>query len=147
MNKKVKNTKEKIFNKLMVQEIAISSIIMALIEFFTLIYLLKIKHYDLTLVRSYLLTLMVFMENIHIFNCRSEVKSIFKTSMLNNRFLMLSILITSIIQVMIVSYEPWAKFFNLTVIPVNSIWVLLLLTVPILVVMEIYKFVKRNNEN
>ena len=147
MNKKVKNTKEKIFNKLMVQEIAISSITMALIEFFALIYLLKIKHYDLTLVRSYLLTLMVFMENIHIFNCRSEVKSIFKTSMLNNRFLMLSILITSIIQVMIVSYEPWAKFFNLTVIPVNSIWVLLLLTVPILVVMEIYKFVKRNNKN
>ena len=86
MNKKVKNTKEKIFNKLMVQEIAISSITMALIEFFALIYLLKIKHYDLTLVRSYLLTLMVFMENIHIFNCRSEVKSIFKTSMLNNRF-------------------------------------------------------------
>ena len=131
----------------MVQEIAISSITMALIEFFALIYLLKIKHYDLNLVRSYLLTLMVFMENIHIFNCRSEVKSIFKTSMLNNRFLMLSILITSIIQVMIVSYEPWAKFFNLTVIPVNSIWVLLLLTVPILVVMEIYKFVKRNNKN
>ena len=147
MNKKVKNTKEKIFNKLMVQEIAISSITMALIEFFALIYLLKIKHYDLTLIRSYLLTLMVFMENIHIFNCRSEVKSIFKTSMLNNRFLMLSILITSIIEVMIVSYEPWAKFFNLTVIPVNSIWFLLLLTVPILVVMEIYKFVKRNNEN
>ena len=60
---------------------------------------------------------------------------------------MLSILFTSIIQVMVVSYEPWAKFFSLTVIPVNSIWVLLLLTVPILVVMEIYKFVKRNNEN
>lgn len=147
MNKKVKNTKEKIFNKLMVEEIVISAITMSLIEFFALIYLLKIKHYDLTLVRSYLLTLMVFMENIHIFNCRSEVKSIFKTSMLNNRFLMLSILFTSIIQVMVVSYEPWAKFFSLTVIPVNSIWILLLLTVPILAVMEIYKFVKRNNKN
>lgn len=143
MNKKVKNAGEKIFNKLMVSQIVISSITMAVVEFIFLLYLIKVKNYDLTLVRSYLLTLMVFMENVHIFNCRSENVSIFKISTLNNRFLMLSILITSIIQVMIVSYEPWARFFKLTTIPIQDIGILLLLTIPVIVVMEIFKkFIK-----
>ena len=52
---------------------------------------------------------------------------------------MISILITSIIQVMIVSYEPWARFFKLTTIPIQDIGILLLLTIPVIVVMEIFK--------
>jgi magnesium-transporting ATPase (P-type) len=143
MNKKVKNKNEKIFNKLMISEIAVSAISMSILAFLFLLYLIKIKKCDLILTRSYLLTFMVFLENIHIFNCRSENLSAFKSSPLNNKVLMISILITSLIQGIIVSVEPLANFFKLTVIPVSEIFILLLLTTPIILVMEIFKLVRR----
>ena len=137
MKKKIR--KQKIFDKLMVQEIAISSIVMALIEFVFYWYLYKIKNFDILLIRSYLLTLMVFMENIQIFNCRSESKSIFKISGQNNMFLIFSIIITSLIQLIIVTKEPLASFFKLKAISLENASMLFILTIPLLVIMEIYK--------
>lgn len=135
--KKVK--KQTIFDKLMIKEIAISSIVMAIIEFVFYVYLYKVKNYDIVLIRTYLLTLMVFMENIQIFNCRSERISMFKISGRNNRFLIFSIVITSLIQLMIIRVEPIANFFQLTTIPIESAGLLFLLTIPLIVVMESFK--------
>ena len=70
LNKKIK--RQKIFDNLMIKEITISAIIMSVLEFVFYVYLYRIKNLDITLVRSYLLTFMVFLENIQIFNCRSE---------------------------------------------------------------------------
>lgn len=99
---KEKIKKQTIFDKLMIKEIAISSIVMAAIEFIFYVYLLKIRKTEIILARSYLLTLMVFMENIQIFNCRSEKKSAFKVPGENNRFLIISIILTLCIQTLIV---------------------------------------------
>lgn len=140
MNKKVKKKEEKIVNKLLVNEILISSFTMAVIELVVFIYLIQVKNYDIILVRSLLLTLMVFMENVHIFNCRSETISAFKIPLKNNKLLLFSIIITSIIQVVIVSSEPIARFFQLTTLTYLQIGILLILTLPIILVMD---FVKR----
>lgn len=143
MNKKVK--KQRIFDELMIKEIAISSLVMGVIEFIFYFYLYKIKNYDIVLIRSYLLTLMVFMENIQIFNCRSERVSMFKISGQNNRLLILSILITSLIQLIIVRTEVFANFFKLTTISIESAGMLIIFTIPLVIVMEIFK--KRMNKN
>ena len=66
LNKKIK--RQKIFDNLMIKEITISAIIMSVLEFVFYVYLYRIKNLDITLVRSYLLTFMVFLENIQIFN-------------------------------------------------------------------------------
>ena len=66
MNRPANN--EKIFDKLMINEIIISATVMGIIEFALYIYLYNIKHLEIEVIRSYLLTLMVLMENIHIFN-------------------------------------------------------------------------------
>ncbi len=137
MKKKIKG--QKVFDKLMIQEIAISSILMAIIEFIFYLYLYKIKSFDIVLTRTFLLTLMVFMENIQIFNCRSETKSIFEISGLNNRFLIISIVVTSLIQLIIVTKGALAGFFNLTTISLENAGMLFLYTIPLLIVMEIYK--------
>ena len=137
MKKKIKG--QKVFDKLMIQEIAISSILMAIIEFIFYLYLYKIKGFDIILTRTFLLTLMVFMENIQIFNCRSETKSIFEISGLNNRFLIISIVVTSLIQLIIVTKGALAGFFNLTTISLENAGMLFLYTIPLLIVMEIYK--------
>lgn len=137
LNKKIK--KQKIFDNLMIKEITISAIIMSVIEFLFYVYLYKIKNLDIVLVRSYLLTFMVFMENIQIFNCRSESISMFKISGTNNRFLIISIIITLCIQVIIVRIPEAAGFFGLTTIPIQNIGMLFGGTIPLIVGMEIFK--------
>ena len=137
MKQKVK--KQTIFNRLMIEEIAISAIIMSIIEFIFYVYLYKIKNYDIILTRTYLLTLMVFMENIQIFNCRSETKSVLKISGQNNRFLILSIVVTSVIQLIIVTKYVLANFYGLTTISIENAGMLFLLTIPLIIIMEIYK--------
>ena len=130
---------EKIFNKLLINEILISSLVMGIIEFIFYVYLLKIKNLDITLIRTYLLTLMVFMENIHIFNCRSETLSITKISGQDNRFLIISIIVTSLIQLMIVTQANLAEFFGLTTISIEQAGSLILFTVPVILIMEAFK--------
>ena len=134
-----KATKQKIFDDLMVKEITVSAIIMSVIEFVFYVYLYKIKNLDIGTVRAYLLTLMVFMENIQIFNCRSERISMFKLPGANNRFLIISIIITLCIQILIVRIPETAGFFGLTLIPIQNIGMLFLLTLPLIIIMEILK--------
>ena len=144
MKKKVKNTKDTIMNKLLISEIAISAIVMAIIEFVFYVYLLKVANLDIITIRTYMLTLMVFMENIHIFNCRSESISCFKIPGLNNRFLIFSIIITSLIQLIIVRNTNIANFFGLTTISIESAGLLFLLTIPLICAMEIFKKIIEN---
>ncbi len=139
MRKKVRKRDESIINRLLISEIAISSFVMAIIEFIFYVYLLKIKQPDITAIRTYMLTLMVFMENIHIFNCRSESISCFKIPGLNNRFLIFSIIITSLIQLMIIRIPTVAEFFGLTTLPIENAGLLFILTIPLIYIMELFK--------
>ena len=141
LSKKVK--KQKIFDKLMINEILVSAITMSVIEFIFYFYLYKIKNLDIVLVRTYLLTLMVIIENIQIFNCRSERLSLFKIPGSNNRFLMISIIITLCLQVIIVRSQEMANIFKLTTISIENIGALFLLAIPVLVVMEVFKKVNK----
>ncbi len=143
LNKKVK--KQKIFDKLMIKEITISALIMSIIEFVFYMYLYKVKNLDIVTVRTYLLTLMVFMENIQIFNCRSERISMFKIPGSNNRFLIISIIITLCIQTIIVRIPEVSSFFGLTTIPTENIGILFLGTIPLIIGMEIFKKTKNVN--
>ena len=137
LNKKIK--RQKIFDNLMIKEITISAIIMSVLEFVFYVYLYRIKNLDITLVRSYLLTFMVFLESIQIFNCRSERISMFKISGNNNRFLIISIILTLCIQTIIVRIPETAGFFRLTTIPIENIGMLFLGTIPLIMGMEIFK--------
>lgn len=136
---KNKNSNNNIFDKLMIEEILISAMIMAFIEIILYIYMYRIKKFDIITTRTYLLTFMVFIENMHIFNCRSEKISIFKIPINNNIFLVSSIFITSIIQIIIVRNTSIAKILDLTVISIEKILLLFLLTIPLIIIMEVFK--------
>ncbi|MBP3707827.1 MAG: HAD-IC family P-type ATPase [Clostridia bacterium] len=145
MNRKVKNSKESIVNKLLISEILISSFTMAIIEFILYVYLVKYAKLDISIIRAYLLTLMVFMENIHIFNCRSETISCFRIAGTNNKFLIFSILITSVIQLIIVRVPAFANFFGLEILSTDGAGLMLIFTIPIIVVMELFKRINKRN--
>ena len=138
MKQRVRRKDENVMNKLLISEILLSAFIMAIIEFIFYICLLR-TNLDITTIRTYMLTLMVFMENIHIFNCRSERISCFRIPGINNRFLILSIVITTAIQLIIIRVPVIAGFLGLTTISIDTAVLLFLLTLPIIISMELFK--------
>ena len=54
---------------------------------------------DLRLARGYVLALMVFIQNIHVINCRSESKSIFENSFKKSPFVLLTIVSSILLQI------------------------------------------------
>lgn len=143
MKDKVRSTKEGVFDKLLISEILLSAAVIALIVFELYNYLYNVRGMDITTVRTYIMVVMVFMENMHIFNCRSEKISMFRLKIRDNYFVISTLVITSILQVIIVRTPGFANVFGLDTIPFENAIVLLLLTAPVLVIMELFKFFVR----
>lgn len=72
MKEKPRNPKESIFNSLLIKELLLSGLYIGLVVFGLWIYLLDVLGMDISHARSYVLILMVFFQNVHVFNCRSE---------------------------------------------------------------------------
>jgi magnesium-transporting ATPase (P-type) len=83
--------------------------------------------------------LMVLFENVHLFNCRSETRSAFAMSPLRSPVLMIGMLAAFSIHVAM-TYLPAGNLL-LSTQPVDAaLWLqLLMLSLPILVVMELHK--------
>jgi len=142
MIKKTRNSKEKIFNRLLLEETLISGFTIGLIVFMVWIYLLKKAGIPVQTARGYILILMVFMQNIHVLNCRSETKSAFKIPLKNNPLIIFGMITILILQI-IVSETPFlSTILKTTSLPFLHIIYMFLLALPVLIVMEIYKKLK-----
>ncbi len=143
MLKKPRKASESVFNKIMVEEILLSGIIIGGTVFGFWYYLINIAHIDTVSARSYILLIMVFMQNIHVFNCRSELTSVFKLSIKNNPLIVFGILSTLLLQ-LIVTETPFLNSV-LKTMPLDLYHIIFafLLTIPLLVIMELFKFIKR----
>ena len=62
------------------EEILISGIFIGGIVFGLWYYLINVAHMEVAHARGYIMALMVFIQNIHVLNCRSEKHSTFKMS-------------------------------------------------------------------
>lgn len=134
-------TKESIFNKNMIKEVLMYGTTISLIIFFTWKYLMDIK-VDILLARSVIMMLMVFIQNIHVLNCRSESESIFKTPLKTNP-LVTNVILGSILLQLIVTEIPFlANKLSITDIPFKNIIVIFLLSLLIIAVGEISKLIR-----
>lgn len=147
MKEKVRNTKEGIFNRLLVQEIGISALTISLLTFAFYYYLYVIKGVDIVVARTYIMLIMVFMENIHIFNCRSERLSVLRLYENDNMFVIVSLILANIIQIIIIRNANIASIFELTTIPLTNAISLLSLTIPLIIAMEIFKKYVQKSKN
>ncbi|MBR0431373.1 HAD-IC family P-type ATPase [Candidatus Saccharibacteria bacterium] len=141
MKEKVRGTREGIVDRLLLSETFVAAMTIAVVGFILYNYLYNVLGLDLELARTYLLVAMVFMENIHIFNCRSEKVSLFKIKVRDNKLVVLALTMMIILQIMIVSVPGVGAIFGLDRIPLVHTLELLLLAVPVLVAMEIFKLV------
>ncbi|MDD4706117.1 MAG: cation-transporting P-type ATPase [Bacilli bacterium] len=137
LGEKVSSPENTIFNKDLFFELLVSSLTIGLVVFGFWTFLIK-NNVDIILARTYIVTLMVFMQNIHVFNCRSEKRSTFSMP-LNNKFLIFSIVGSIILQVVVLKVDVLTQFLQITNIPLWHIFGIFVVSLPLLIIMEVYK--------
>ena len=133
---------ERIFNRLMIERVVLSALTMGFIAFLLFQSLLT-SGYDVDAARNGTLLLMVLFENVYVFNCRSETRSVFQHNPLRNSILLLGTLTAQLIHIGAM-YTPWISDV-LHIQPVSfQHWLSLLgLSFTILVVMELHKLLTK----
>jgi magnesium-transporting ATPase (P-type) len=132
---------ESIFNRLMIERVVISAVTIGVLAFVVFQWLLY-RGMNLDEARNGTLLLMVLFENVHVFNCRSETRSIFRQSFFSNPILLIGTLAAQLVHIGAM-YTPWISDV-LNIHPVSPLHWLELLSVAltVLVVMELHKLVR-----
>ena len=143
MKQKPRNPNESLFERELVIQILLSGLFIGIVVFVVWLLLNKIGM-ESSHARGYVLALMVFIQNIHVINCRSESKSIFENSFKKNPFILFTIVGSILLQIIVMEVPILSNFLQTHQIPYLHLLVLLLVALPILTVMEIYKHLKRD---
>lgn len=143
LKERPRNPKESIFNKELFQEIFVSGLVIGLIVFAVWYFLLNNLNMDVSMARGYIMAFMVFIQNIHVFNCRSEHRSAFSISFTSNKLILLAFLSSIILQVIVMEVPFLSSFLQTVSIPFIHLVYLFALALTPLFIMEIYK--KINN--
>ncbi len=133
-----RSPKESIFNRMMIERVISSALVIGFVAFFLFKTLLD-WGYTVEQARNSTLLLMVLFENVHVFNCRSETLSIFRHNPMRNRILLFGTLVAQLIHIGAM-YTPWISDV-LRIQPVSmDHWLqLLVLALTVTVVMEMHK--------
>lgn len=142
MKEKPISTKESIFNKELLEEVLVSGILIGGIVFLVWIFLLNKLNLEVSNARGYIMALMVFMQNIHVINCRSERHSAFNVSLKSNPMIILTIIGSIILQIIVMENDLLSKFLQVRVIPYSHLIYLFATALIIFIAMEVYKLIK-----
>ena len=144
MNEKPRNPKEPLFDKNLFQEIIVSGLTIGILVFI-LWYSLMSNNGNIDISRGYIMAFMVFIQNVHVFNCRSEKISAFSIPLNSNKLIVGGVLCSIILQVIVMEVPVMSKFLKTTSIPVVVLINLFLLALIVLAVLELYKKIKYRN--
>ncbi|MDZ7319647.1 MAG: HAD-IC family P-type ATPase, partial [candidate division KSB1 bacterium] len=136
---------EKIFNPLMIQQTAISGLTIGLIVFGGWYYLINFVNMEESAARNIILLLMVFMQNVHVFNCRSERVSAFRVPLERNMMLAFGVILALGIHLMSMHLPFMQQILRVEPIAVLDMLGIFALALPVLIIMEIYKAVRTDS--
>ena len=142
MKEKPRSTKESLFNKDLMLEVLIFGSTIGLMVFLTWKFLMD-RNTNLLLARSIVMTLMVFIQNIHVLNCRSEKNSIFTTSIMTNKFVIITIIGSMLLQFIITKVSFLADMLNVKILPIPTIILIFTISLIIIIIAEVYKAIYR----
>lgn len=135
---------EKIFNALMIQQTIVSGAVMGFIVFGWWFFLIKHTQMDEVHARNLVLLLMVFMQNFHAFNARSETVSAFKVPIRKNLILVFGVVAAQGIHILSMQIPFMQNMLRTEPITFSEWMYILLLAIPILLAMELFKLIYRN---
>ena len=142
MKERPRSPKEKLFDRLLMEEIIVSGITIGLMVFGLWYYLIVKVGMSTSLARSYVMALMIIIQNVHAFNCRSEKRSAFSVSLSSNKIFLFGVFGSVLLGLAVMEIKPLAYFLKMSSIPANHLLGLVLLSLLILIIMECYKKIK-----
>jgi len=146
MKEKPRNPKEPLFDRSLFQSIITSGFVIGLLVFIVWYFLLNQLNMSVDAARGYIMALMVFIQNIHVFNCRSERNSAFSVSLKSNKLIAIAFFSSIILQVIVMEVPLLSKFLQTVSIPFMHLIYLFLIAIVVLVIMEFYKKIKYNSK-
>ena len=142
MKEKPRDTDESLFSKDLAIEVGIIGFSISLIIFITWKILIdggsSVDH-----ARAIIMMLMVFIQNFNVLNCRSEKRSVFKESLLDNPLVIITVVGSILLQILIGQIPITAQFLKVEPLLGTTVVKLLLLSLIILVIYDIYKLIYR----
>lgn len=146
MKEKPRKTNESLFEKEMIKQILASGLFMGVIVFDVWFIMIKFLNFEVAHARGYVLALMVFMQNIHVLNCRSETKSVFRNGFKQNPFVLFTIVATILLQIIVMEVPALSLLLQTYSVPYKDMLLLLILALPVLLIIELYKYKRRNTK-
>jgi len=147
MKEKPRNPKEPLFDKNLFQEIIFSGLVIGCLVFAVWYFLINGLNMEVNAARGYIMALMVFIQNIHVFNCRSERNSAFTVSISSNKLIGVAFCSSIILQVIVMEVPILSKFLQTTSIPIIELIYLFVIAIFVLLIIELYKKIKYKNNN
>lgn len=136
-----RSPREPIFDRLMVKRVLLSALVMGGLTFVLYQWLLQ-QGFSLDEARNGTLMLMVLFENVHVFNSRSESRSLLRHSPLRNPLLLFGTAAAQLVHIGAM-YTPWlSEVLRIQPISLEHWLQLLLPAASLLLVMELEKFLR-----
>ena len=145
MKEKPRSTKESLFNGSLSREVSVFGVTIGLMIFGIWSYLVD-SNVDLLIARSITMLLMVFIQNIHVLNCRSESESIFKLSLLSNPLAIFTIIISIVLQLIVTEVPFLSNLLGIVCLDFSVIIKVFAFSLIIILVSEVYKYIYRKRE-
>ena len=142
MKERPRDTKESLFSKDLMLEVAILGISISAIIFITWKVLLD-GGMDINKARAIIMMLMVFIQNINVLNCRSEKRSVFKESLKDNLFVPGAIIFSIALQLVMAEVPVTARFLSVEPLAWSVIGQIFLLSLLIILIFEVYKLIHK----
>ena len=138
LERRPRSPQESIFNRIMIERVILTALVMGGIAFLLFQWLLD-RGFSLEEARNGTLLLMVLFENVHVFNCRSETLSVFRHNLLRNKILLLGTVAAQLIHIGAMYTPGLRDVLEIQPISFQHWFDLLAVAFSILLAMEIYK--------
>ncbi|MBD3609742.1 MAG: HAD-IC family P-type ATPase, partial [Gammaproteobacteria bacterium] len=139
LKKPPRSPDEPIFNRLMIERVLITSVVMCLLAYSVFSYFLSIG-YEIEQARNELLLLMVLFENIQVFNSRSEQRSLFVHNPMKNRLLFVGVAAALLLHIAAMFTPGLSSVLELQPVKLETGIGLFIAAMSLLLVSEAHKF-------
>ena len=136
MKWKPRKSAEHIINRSMTVRMILIGVVMMLGTLF--VFKMYNPEVDLIYAQTMAFTTLMFFQMFNVFNCRSHKYSVFSIGFFKNKFLLLAILISIILQVLVI-HTPLGQYFGTTSMSLIDWVVAIAVASSVLIVVEVYK--------
>jgi magnesium-transporting ATPase (P-type) len=143
MKRRPRRPEETIFDPQMVWQTIVSGLTIGALALGAWYWMVRVEMMDEAVARNLVLLFMVLLQNVHVFNCRSEAVSALKVPLGRNVMLIFGVLAAQGIHIMSMHLPFMQGILGTAPVGFTQWLVMLALAMAVLLVMEIFKWVRR----